>query len=136
MGTHPTTTTKAREHMIKTTILLAMLAMLAIAAGQAQLKFTDDLLADDLLDEASATRGPCTNKRTAYMIDNGLTCEDWKWIRTNRCNGDTFRMNGEKHSEWLKNKWHTEKYCQQSCWDHKVGYDGDDCSTPTPAPIR
>merc|ERR1711998_335758 len=92
---------------IKTTILLAMLAMLAIAAGQAQLKFTDDLLADDLLDEASTTRGPCTNKRTAYMIDNGITCEDWKWMRTNRCIGYSFRMNDEKHSEWLKNKWHT-----------------------------
>ena len=51
------------------------------------------------------------------MVNNGKTCAE-NVNYNNKC----------RH----KDRWVTNKYCQQSCFDNGAGYDGDDCSTPAP----
>ncbi|CAK0869087.1 unnamed protein product [Prorocentrum cordatum] len=55
----------------------------------------------------------CTDEPTASWSRQGRPCSGEKLV--NLCNKGT--------SGWL-----TNKYCQQSCFDQRVGYDGDDCS--------
>jgi cullin-associated NEDD8-dissociated protein 1 len=62
--------------------------------------------------------GGCTNDVYNWMTNNDHTCEgaseSWPEMYTTKCNQNP--------------NWQTSKYCQYSCWQHGVGYDGDNCS--------
>ena len=62
----------------------------------------------------------CTNVRTPWMKKNDKTCETWEYMIDARCN--------------KKSRWRNNKYCQQTCFDGGVGYDGDICCVDAASP--
>jgi hypothetical protein len=70
-----------------------------------------------LICEAPAS---CTDIRDAWMVNNSESCTTWTWMYVNRCNAVS-TINPQRE------RWITNKYCQQSCWSNGNGYDGDDC---------
>merc|ERR1711862_363580 len=54
----------------------------------------------------------CSDNETPWMIANGRDCTTDKKL-TKRCN--------------KKQKWRTHRYCQLSCYNHGLGYAGDNC---------
>lgn len=57
----------------------------------------------------------CTNVRNKSMKESGKTCEESKKYIKKRCN---------KNTSWSKEK---KKYCQLSCFNLGLGYEGDLC---------
>merc|ERR1740133_395986 len=59
----------------------------------------------------------CTDEPSRWMINQQQTCATWDKLTSN-CNTNVF--------------WRDNKYCQQSCFDLKLGYKDDDCSNNGP----
>ena len=59
---------------------------------------------------------PCSNTRANNMIVNNLYCDTYSRIFTRRC--------GNEGSWWIDAP---EPYCQYSCWEQGVGYEGYPC---------
>ena len=53
------------------------------------------------------------------MIEQGLTCDGWTFIK-HYCNKNSL--------------WSSRKYCRQACWDADLGYEGDNCELPPVKP--
>jgi len=60
----------------------------------------------------TTTADLCTNEASGPMIANNKDCESWNGL-TSKCN--------------TKAGWRNNKFCQQSCFDLGMGYDGDSC---------
>jgi len=62
----------------------------------------------------------CTDVAPSAWTWQGKDCVSWDWaLKQNNCN--------RVRSDWVANK-----YCQQSCFNRGVAWDGDDCSVGWP----
>ena len=62
----------------------------------------------------SACDPTCTNERSGWMRRNNKECETWPSLYSRPlCNA--------------RNGWRRRKWCQQSCFDYGLGYNGDNC---------
>mmetsp|Transcript_18631 Transcript_18631/g.28170 ORF Transcript_18631/g.28170 Transcript_18631/m.28170 type:complete len:122 (+) Transcript_18631:94-459(+) len=59
---------------------------------------------------------PCDDEPTQWMIDNDEVCATW---------GGLDREGKEKCNK--NDRWVANKYCQKSCYDKGLGYDGYFC---------
>ena len=94
-------------------------------ADHALAQLEADTDASTLVDPTAAptTGAGCTNIESPDMVAGSQSCAKGIWYIQNKCNLDSL---------WIHNK-----FCQQSCFDHGNGYDGDQCNTnaPSGAPI-
>lgn len=61
----------------------------------------------------------CSNTRSPWMIENGYDCETWSLLHL-RC---------DQYANPFIAYWSEEenKFCQKSCYELGLGYEGDDC---------
>jgi len=60
----------------------------------------------------------CDNIPTSDMIAEGITCDEYNYT-AGGCNTTNFTS---------QSYWNENKVCQQTCWDLKKPYDGDECT--------